>query len=479
MPIFRLNKYQQKLLDSKAPNVVFAGGWGNGKTTAGVLACLEHALEYKKEAIILMLRQTYQELQDTLMKEFDAIIPKGLIARKRDSPPPFRQFTNGATVLFRYMGDSSNREAQLEHLSSINATCIIIDQAEEITERAYLTAQGRLRGGKKDQLRQCILLCNMKGHNFIWRDFKFNPVPGNELIEAPTSANWQNLPVDYRQRLERLSPKWRRVYLEGDWDAFAGSVWDVEEKHLLGALDPDEREPLPYEAIPDAHGLYRGMDFGVNAPTAMLYGAWLPGNILVVYKEVYKIGLLVDFKQAVADETTNDEEEALYVTFLDPKCWSDYQQAPSWGKTPIVKAKRWSIKDDLIAHPNGIAVQKANNAREYGINKVAELLVVDPRLVNPFTNGQGSPRLFIHRSCVNLLHEISMYEFAEGKTFEDIPLETMSRTADTHDHACDALRYLVATGPWRLYAEPLQTREGVKNVRQRYAKELTRNFMGA
>lgn len=482
MPIFRLNRFQQQFLDSTAPNVTFAGGWGNGKTTAGILKAVEHAMKYKERARIFLLRQTWLELKDTTLVEFDAIVPKKLISKRgtRDSPHPQRTFTNGAVVKFRYVGDTQNKEAQLEHLSSINATLVIVDQAEEITERAYNTLSGRLRGGGDGVSRQLCLLCNMKGHNFIWRDFKFNLQPGNELIEAPTSANWQNLPDDYRLRLERLSPKWRSVYLEGNWDAFAGAVWDVEDYNLIGDPDPSLREDLLYENIPGADGCYGSMDFGVNSPTAFYFGAHLPGDILVVYKELYKIGLLTDFKAQLAKIKTKRETELLGAAYLDPHCWAQDQQTPSWfAPTRSNVAAKWAIRDSIVGAPNGFPVKKANNSRDYGLNLVGELLAFDAKLINPFTNEYGSPRLFIHRSCVELLKEITVYEFAEGKTYEDIPIKSATDTGSTPDHGCDCVRYLAATGPWRHYGKVKEYARGAPEVRRRQARSMARNFMGA
>ena len=481
MPIIKLNPGQTKVMKSKALDICFAGGWGNGKTTIGIHKALKHCKEHGDEANVLLLRQTMPEIRDTLLPEFDKICPKALIKRKVDFPHPERILINNARIKMRYIGDSAKQNAQLEHLSGINASLIVIDQAEEVSEKAWITLQGRMRGGSKAEgtVRQILLLCNMS-KNWIWRTFKMKRLVDTELIEASSYENWHNLPEDTRRRFERLSKKWYERYVIGSWDAFSGNVWDLTEDNLIHG-------GISYQGLISVDGLYGGMDYGLNAPSSFLLAAHLTEEILVVLKQVYVIGLLSDFKRKISMKLSPSEKNDLLQTFADPSIWYETQQerTPSSILTKRSrKVKKWSIADVVKQEPYSLFITRANSDRLFGLNKVGELIKVDPDLINPFTGKKGSPRLFIDvDQCPDLIDEIMTYEFGDVELWDDVPVSSTTKTKKTPDHAADTLRYLAATGPWRFFAEGEREQEVRKGLRRRReytierAKKLERNFM--
>ncbi len=482
MPVLRLNRGQSKVMRSKALDICFAGGWGNGKTTVGIHKTLQHCKEHGDEANVLLLRQTMPEIRDTLLPEFDKICPKSLIRRKVDFPHPERTLINGAHIKMRYIGDSSKQNAQLEHLSGINASLIVIDQAEEVSEKAWMTLQGRMRGGSKEEgtIRQILLLCNM-AKNWIWRNFKLKKIPDTELIEASTYENWANLPEDTRRRFERLSPKWFQRYIIGNWDAFSGNVWDLNEQHLI-------RGGLSFDDLISVEGLYGGMDYALNSPSCFLLGAHLAGDILVILWEVYIIDLLSEFKRQIDAKLSPNEAFALGATYADPTIWGKTQQ-PAMPATfqqlskRVRKKKKWSIADMMKKDPHSLYVTRANNDRLFGLNKVGELLKVDPDLINPFTGERGSPRLFLNVDGVpNLIDEIATYEFADVELQDEVPVSGTTKTKKTPDHGADTMRYLAATGPWRSFNTGNRAQKTVEgaSARRAFIERITkRSYMTA
>lgn len=165
---------------------------------------------------------------------------------------------------------------------------------------------------------------------------------------------------------------------------------------------------------------FRMMDHGFNNPTAWLWGAVDRDDRMVVYDEWYKSGLVVaEHAEIVLDKTR------------------------LLGITP-----RYSVGDPSIAQTdgisginvqteyanNGIIIIPGNNSVETGINLVAKAL--------------GIKRLFITRNCENLLRELPKYRWARwasSKMRDDRNAKEQPHKKD--DHACDALRYGVASRP--------------------------------
>lgn len=82
-------------------------------------------------------------------------------------------------------------------------------------------------------------------------------------------------------------------------------------------------------------------------------------------------------------------------------------------------------------HQNGIPeARAAANDVQPGIEAVATMLQPVKLKGAP---GRGEPALFIHRGCRNLRDELSSYRYRKGS----------EKPVKEHDHACDALRYLV------------------------------------
>ena len=79
---WELNPSQKRFWDSKAKYVLFSGGFGCGKSLMLTLKAIELAVKYPNN-YILMGRRTYQELRDSILKEFFLLCPENLIREYR------------------------------------------------------------------------------------------------------------------------------------------------------------------------------------------------------------------------------------------------------------------------------------------------------------------------------------------------------------------------------------------------------------
>lgn len=185
----------------------------------------------------------------------------------------------------------------------------------------------------------------------------------------------------------------RRARERGDFLEFSGGIYDFEPHiHVTSDL-PDPDWPR-----------FRGGDFGVRNPTAIVWAAVDPRDASVlVYAEHYQAQwTIAQHAKAIAEIDGDDEIE------------------DAWGDPAALVERRELMRE------HGIRFRAGNNVVRPGISKVAELLALDPA---------GKPHLRFHESCVHAIREHSHYVWSESRAEPDRPQKK-------HDHTCDATRYL-------------------------------------
>ena len=182
-----------------------------GKSLMLTLKAIDLALRYPKN-YILMGRRTYPELRDTLMKEFFTICPDHLIKDFLKAEGRVI-FYNGSEIIFRHLDTMAESE-----IRSLNLGQAFIDQAEDVSREVFVGLRGRLRReGIPDHERKIYMSCN-PALTWLFDDFKLNPQPEYEVIEASTLENRKNLPAGYIEDLMKYPESYRRQYVEGIWD---------------------------------------------------------------------------------------------------------------------------------------------------------------------------------------------------------------------------------------------------------------------
>lgn len=150
-----------------------------------------------------------------------------------------------------------------------------------------------------------------------------------------------------------------------------------------------------------------GMDFGFRAPAVVLWGAADPEGVLRIVDE-----------RVVAEATLGEHVRAI-------------MEAP------------WPRLEWIGVDPAGSARNEQTGSSAIGVLKAAGLSVKQRRLALADGLGlvrarlrpaSGPPRLFVHARCARLIESLERYHYApDGREPEK----------DGHDHAVDALRYLV------------------------------------
>lgn len=160
----------------------------------------------------------------------------------------------------------------------------------------------------------------------------------------------------------------------------------------------------------DAWAVVCGMDFGVRAPTVILWARHAPGGDLVIVRE-----------RVVANERLSAHADA----FFDGRL-----PVPEFvAADPAGKARNFhtGVSDFRALADRGLRVVGRSTRLEEGIDLLRRRLDPPP----------GAPGLRVLRGCPELIKSLAGYHYPV-----DDP-RSLTPVKDGHDHAVDALRYLV------------------------------------
>jgi PBSX family phage terminase large subunit len=329
-----------------------------------------------------LLRKTVTSLKRSTLQSLiggdDPVLPKGSYVHNLAEG---KITLNSGGVIYLMGMDDPVR------IRSINAGCIAIDEAIEFSEAEYLEVLGRLRG--KEGSRQIFLATNpgLPSH-FLYKRFFTEKNRDREVVCAKTAEN-THLPQDYINSLNELPEVLRRRYVEGEWCAVEGCIYDGFNRdiHIKTLIN------IGYEEY------ILGLDMGYSHPAAILL-AGRSGDRLYIIQEWRKSKQLIDaIINQVADMSRNLPSQ--------PKIVCDPSAA-----TMIAQLEA-----------EGFNVQKANNDVLGGINRVRQRLVVR----------SDQPDLIINSNCMGLVEEFENYQFEQGT----------EKPIKVGDDLIDCLRYIV------------------------------------
>lgn len=304
----RLEPFQRRYVVSKARFPCFAASWATGKTMCGLLKGVLLSLAYKNN-LGVVIRRVYKDLRDSTMQDFKRYTGLSVPESTAEVELP-----GGSRILFRHGKDLST-------LQNVNLGWAYIEQGEEFgTSDEFNMVRGRLRRELEfnlefreqqaglavaipelfellttEKIRQCMVIANKAGHNWIWHDWLKMPVSKEfELHEAKTIDNAKNLPKDYLDDVmsmqygsETAKRKWR-IYVDNSWEET-----DTEGAYyatLIGDLRRGGRI-CPLEYFPGAP-VYTSWDVGVSDSTAIWFFQFINGeNRVIDYYEESGKGL--------------------------------------------------------------------------------------------------------------------------------------------------------------------------------------------
>lgn len=218
--------------------------------------------------------------------------------------------------------------------------------------------------------------------------------------------------------LSHLSDDEKKARKQGRYVQLGGTIYKMfSPRNIVNPLIPP-KEWLHFEM----------MDHGFANPTCWLWGAVNREGKIIIYEEHYKSEELVEFHARAVHEKRRAMGIVPAYSVGDPSIRNT---------DPITGT---SVHLEYIEH--GIPIILGNNDVDAGIQRVGRYIL------GIKAGEEYYPQLFITRNCENLLYELPRYRrgiWANKKLQRDRNKKEEPHKKD--DHACDALRYGVASRP--------------------------------
>ncbi len=256
----------------------------------------------------------------------------------------------------------------------------------------------------------------------------------DDIFEPGTTGTNENVEVvivdselnPYVSAVEReilfafLTPDEQKARKQGTFIQLGGLIYPMWDRNIH--VIPEFEPPKDWLDV-------GSLDHGFSNATAWLWTSVDPDGRMFVYDEHYRSGLVVaDHARAVHEHNkTHGRVPDYYVG--DP---SIRNTDPITGTSVLIEYME-----------NDIQIVLANNDVRAGINRVATAL-----LGRQAADGKRYPTLHITENCTDLIREISRYRWATWATKKNE--KKNNKKEEPHkkeDHACDSLRYMVASRP--------------------------------
>jgi len=234
-------------VDSDVETILYGGAAGGGKTMLGCMWQILRRLKYPGTRSLIG-RAKLDTLKKTTMATFFQVANEiGLKAGEDfiyNQQSHIIKFSNGSEIiladLFLYPSDP-----MMTDLGGLEITDAFIDEATEITEKAYSIVSSRIRYklnefGLKPKI---LLTCNpSKGwiYNQFYLPYKNQNLPEHRAFIQALPGDNIHLPDSYVTSLSRLPEADRKRLLEGDWEFDNSS----DRLYLYDELMRCFREPM-------------------------------------------------------------------------------------------------------------------------------------------------------------------------------------------------------------------------------------------
>src|SRR6266446_2008333 len=265
---FQPNPLQKQFIESQADADIFMGRMGEGKSTALAWSCFYHTC-HNPGADWVFIRDTWENLRATTLKEFSTWFPPGVAGTWNESKHTFTWAEGLAKGTVEFLGMDDPQDAS--KLQSRALAGFAVDepapamQSGGVPETIFDLAITRLR--QKGISWYAAKLASNSPDETHWTYKRFVD-PGEEGFrywQSPSPENLRNLPSNYYEKIRRhLSHRTDLVnrFVEGGFGLMQEGVavtpeWS-DKLHLATGLSPVKGQ-----------GLVLLWDFGLN-PTCII-----------------------------------------------------------------------------------------------------------------------------------------------------------------------------------------------------------------
>ncbi len=413
---FEVSKKQAQFISAPAFEVLFGGEAGGGKSYAQILDAMGFAAQYPCSAQ-LILRRTIPEIERTLLRIFQHIVPAGwyrYVAAKRTVI-----FENGSRIEFGYCRNKND----VYRYQSAEYDVIRFDELTHFSQHDYLYLITRLRGanGFPKQMKSTTNPGG-PGHHWVKERFVDIGAPGIAVafsggdrlfLTSHMADNYFLMRADsgYRTRLTE------NLESEGERLALAFGDWNIAGGRFFSEFSPKTHVVRPFE-IPRHWQRFFVIDYGLD----MTAGYWIALDAqqrAYVYRELYQPNMIIS---QAAERIQDLCGEPLDGMIAPPDLWSRRQDS---GRSAAE-----------IFLEQGLVLTKAPADRIAGWLELKEWL-------KPVVTEQGNKaaRLVLFDTCIHAIRCLGaiLQDRNDGRDCARDPHELT--------HAPDALRYFAASRP--------------------------------
>jgi hypothetical protein len=422
------NEKQAKFHMSDATEAVYGGAKGGGKSCALIMEAMTYGMEHP-EASIYLFRETYPDLEDTLIPEWKAKVPKELYEWNGKNIEA--RLINGTVVKFRYVrnyDDATKYQGR-------SMDFIGVDELTKHEERTIQELLSCLRSpkGYPPRFRGT---CNpgSKGHYWVKKRYVQGTKYGEKtIIDSITGSKIEFIPATvydndilmkndpaYVRRLENLPYEQKRAFLYGDWDVFEGMGLNNWDEGLVVVEDFE---------IPKHWRRWIAVDNGYTDPFAWYWLAVSEDGTVYIYREYTR-----DYDAPNVIYRTQAERVVELSTIINPDKYREYIEYGLVDPELADLEMREFEKIDFIVighdawqhHPatKTIDTPQGKSILDYysegGLNKLAgyKKPLTDRRLrkatwveyLEPYRNQEGelTTKVKIFRNCKKLIETLPL-----------------------------------------------------------------------
>lgn len=410
-----------ELMKARDPEILMSGMAGCGKTQAALYKV--HALCMMNPGTrALIVRKTHQSLTGSTLEVYKSKVAVDALEMRHvawfggsSGEPASFKYRNGSTILVGGLDKPAK-------FLSTEFDLILVDEAVQVTPDDLDILVTRLRNGVLPY-QQLIMLTNPDSpyHHLKQRADagRCRMLLGRHQDNPSYYQNgeWTFVGKNYLAGLAGLPTIKRQRYLEGKWVAAEGLVYDDWDPAVHCA------EPFPTGYPPKELDRYIGVDFGTRNPFVALWAAVSPDGRLYVYKQLYQSGMMVEDMAKQMKEISDKDPGRPRLVICDHDLGDRMTLEKYFGYSTVAAKK--DVKP-------GIEAVQARLRKD--VTGFPSLFVCKDSLV------KRDKTLGYHAACLE--EEMATYVWDTraqpgGGNLREAPVKV-------DDHACDALRYIVA-----------------------------------
>jgi hypothetical protein len=409
-------------------DVLYGGAAGGSKSTSLLLYALRACTRYPGLQAF-WFRRTFPELQQSVLRMLARYqYGKPLGCRWNESKFEL-QWQSGSILTFGHAKNVQEASALL----SAEINLLLIDERTTLPPPVVDLLYSRVRSGVAGV--PCLGIRSATnpgeiGHARVKADYV--EATGHGEHEIPSDKHGRRriflqaravdtpqLGEEYRRSLEGLPEKFRKAYLEGDWNTFAGQMFPE--------LSWDRHVIAPF-TIPETWRKYVGVDWGFTNPWGVGWFAVDPDGRVILYRELYlrEVGEAEQAKMILAAEA---DDEHIAVRWADDAMW-----AVRGDRDTAAPISQIYAQNGVHLTPAG----KGPGSRVAGWQRIHTYLAEAPACPPHRAAGQETcPMFHAFSTCPNWFDELSNLPHATGG---GNPEDSDPKAAD---HLADLTRYVL------------------------------------